>query len=266
MPKPKSKPKPRSRPRSKPLLRSKRRPAKPGPRAPARVDPRRQAGVVAERLAEAIPQPKLELDFENAWQLLVATILSAQSTDARVNLVAPRLFERYPTPAALAAAPQEEVEQVVKSTGFFRNKAKAIRGASAALLERHGGEVPAAMEELIQLPGVARKTANIVLSNALGANQGIAVDTHVGRVARRLALARDENPEKVEAALCQAFPRDQWSLVALRFQLHGRYVCLARKPGCAACPLNEACPSREAPPDGDWRARAARERARIPAR
>jgi len=265
-PKPKPKPKPRSKPR--PAPRPERRPGKPGLRAPARakVDPRRQAGAVAQRLAEAIPEPRLELDFENAWQLLVATILSAQSTDARVNLVTPRLFERYSTPAALAAAPQEEVEQVVKSTGFFRNKAKAIRGASAALVERHGGEVPASMEALVQLPGVARKTANVVLSNALGEHQGIAVDTHVGRVARRLALARDEDPEKVEAALCRAFSREQWPGVALRLQLHGRYVCQARKPDCAGCPLNEACPSREASPEGDWRARAARERARIPAR
>jgi len=221
---------------------------------------------VGPRLAEAVPSPKLELDFENAWQLLIATILSAQSTDARVNLVTPRLFELYPTPAALAAAPQPEVEQVVKSTGFFRNKAKAIRGASAMLVERFGGEVPATVEQMVELPGVARKTANMVLSNALGVHQGIAVDTHVGRVARRLGLCAEEKPEKVEAALCQLFPREAWNQTALRLQLHGRYVCTAKSPDCPGCPLNEVCPGREKPPEDDWRARAGRERARIPAR
>lgn len=268
----KSKPAAKLKPKQKQPLKSRPKPkpkpkAKPAPRARRpKVDPVQQAAAVAPRLAEAIPSPKVELDFESPWQLVVATILSAQSTDARVNMVTPRLFERYPTPAALATAPQEEVEQVVKSTGFFRNKAKAIRGASATLVERFGGEVPRTMEELIQLPGVARKTANIVLSNALSVHEGIAVDTHVGRVARRLGFTSDEDPEKVEAALCQAFPREQWPLVALRLQLHGRYVCLARKPDCAQCPLNEVCPSREDPPGGDWRERAARERARIPAR
>ncbi len=239
---------------------------KPEAKRRPKIDPRKQAQATGGPLAEAIPSPKVELDFENAWQLLVATILSAQSTDARVNLVTPRLFERYSTPGALAEAPQEEVEQVVKSTGFFRNKAKAIRGASAMLVERFGGEVPRTVEELSQLPGVARKTANMVLSNALGVHQGIAVDTHVGRVARRLGLSADEDPEKVEAALCALFPREQWPLVALRLQLHGRYVCTARSPDCARCPVNEPCPSREAPPEDDWRARAAQERARIPAR
>ena len=231
-------------------------------RARVKVDPRR----VWEPLAEAIPSPKVELDFENAWQLLVATILSAQSTDARINLVTPRLFELYPTPAALASAPQPEVEQVVKSTGFFRNKAKAIRAASAMLVERFGGEVPRSIEGMVQLPGVARKTANMVLSNALNVHEGIAVDTHVGRVARRLGLCADEDPAEVEQALCALFPKDQWPLVALRLQLHGRYVCIARAPDCKNCPVNESCPSREAPPEDDVRARAARERARIPAR
>ena len=231
-----------------------------------RVDPGKQAEAVAGPLAEAIPSPKVELDFENAWQLLVATILSAQSTDARINLVTPRLFELYPTPLALAKAPQAEVEQVVKSTGFFRNKAKAIRAASAMLVERFGSEVPRSLEGMVQLPGVARKTANMVLSNALGVHEGIAVDTHVGRVARRLGLSADEDPEEVEAALCALYPRERWPLVALRLQLHGRYVCTAKSPDCAQCPLNEVCPSREAPPEDDWRSRAARERARIPAR
>jgi len=240
--------------------------AKVKPRARVKVSPKKVAEAAWGPLAEAIPSPKVELDFENAWQLLVATILSAQSTDARINLVTPRLFELYPTPAALAEAPQPEVEQVVKSTGFFRNKAKAIRAASAMLVERFGGEVPRSIEGMVQLPGVARKTANMVLSNALNVHEGIAVDTHVGRVARRLGLCADEDPAEVEQALCTLFPKDQWPLVALRLQLHGRYVCIARAPDCKNCPVNEVCPSREAPPEDGVPARTARERARIPAR
>jgi endonuclease III len=247
-------------------VRARAKPAKVKRGARVKVDPRKVAEAAWGPLVEAIPSPKVELDFGDAWQLLVATILSAQSTDARINQVTPRLFELYPTPAALASAPQEEVEQVVKSTGFFRNKAKAIRAASAMLVERFGGEVPRTVEGMVQLPGVARKTANMVLSNALGVHEGIAVDTHVGRVARRLGLCAHEDPMGVEEALCALFPKEQWPLVALRLQLHGRYVCIARAPDCKNCPVNEVCPSREAPPEDDVHARAARERARIPAR
>jgi len=225
-----------------------------------------RANSVAERLAEAIPHPKVELDFENAWQLLIATILAAQSTDVRVNLVTPRLFERYPTPKALAASSQADVEHVVKSTGFFRSKAKAIRGTSQMLVERFGGQVPRSLEAMTELPGVARKTANVVLSNAYGVQEGIAVDTHVGRVSRRLKLTRHEDPEKVEAALCKLFPREEWGVVTLRIQLHGRYVCKAKNPDCAHCPLNEACPSRQESADDSWPVRARRERALIPLR
>jgi endonuclease-3 len=189
--------------------------------------------------------------------LLVATILSAQSTDRTVNSVTPALFARFPTPAALAAASQEEVEALVFRTGFYRNKAKAIRGAATAIVERFGGEVPRTLDELVTLPGVARKTANVVLGTAFGIPGGIAVDTHAGRVARRLDLTSHDDPEKVEADLCALFPVDDWTATGHRLVLHGRYVCLARKPRCTACPLYELCPSRSSDPAvGTWEQRA----------
>ena len=218
------------------------------------------------RLARAIPDPRCELEFENPWQLLVATILSAQSTDARVNQVTPALFRRFPTPAALGAASQEEVEALVKSTGFFRNKARAIREASQMISERFGGELPRTLEELTTLRGVARKTANVVLGTALGVPSGIVVDTHVARVAARLGLTRESDPQKIERDLTALFPSAEWIAIGHRLLLHGRYVCLARKPDCAACPLNELCPSREAAPAGTPAAREAAEAERMPAR
>lgn len=201
-----------------------------------------------ERLAKALPEPRCELEHADAWQLLVATILSAQSTDARVNLVTPALFARFPTPAALGAASQEDVEALVKSTGFFRNKARAIRETSQVLVERFGGQVPRRMEELLTLRGVARKTANLVLGTALGIPSGIVVDTHVARVARRLGLTEADDPERIEAELCGRFPREEWIATGHRLVLHGRYVCTAKKPRCGECPLNETCPAREAEP------------------
>ncbi len=209
-----------------------------------------------KRLARAIPEPRCELDHEDAWQLLVATILSAQSTDARVNQVTPALFRRWSTPVALGSAPQAEVETVVKSTGFFRNKARAIREASRILGERHGGEVPREMEALLELPGVARKTANLVLGTALGVSAGMVVDTHVSRVAQRLALTLERDPEKIERDLLALFPRPGWTANGHRLLLHGRYVCPARAPRCADCPLNELCPARESEPRGSWTERA----------
>lgn len=217
------------------------------------------------RLAAAIPEPRCELDFADAWQLLVATILSAQSTDARVNQVTPALFRRFPTPAALGAASQEEVEALVKSTGFFRNKARAIREASAAIAERFGGEVPRTLEEAMSLRGVARKTANLVLGTAYGLATGVIVDTHVARVAGRLGLTRASDPQEIERSLCAHFPREEWIATGHRLVLHGRYVCTARKPACAACPLNELCPTREAEPEGTLAARAAAEARRVAA-
>jgi endonuclease-3 len=217
---------------------------------------RERAADVAERLSRAIPRPHVELRFENAWQLLVASILAAQSTDRTVNRVMPELLSRWPDPAALARAPQAEVEKVVLSTGFFRNKSKAIRAASAAIAEHFAGQVPRTMEEMLELPGVARKTANVVLGAAYGVASGIVVDTHVQRVAHRLRLTRQIAPEKIEAVLCGLFPPEEWIRISHRLVLHGRHVCTARAPRCEECPLNEVCPSRQAPPRGTWSERA----------
>jgi endonuclease-3 len=227
---------------------------------------REKAEEIAARLARAIPNPIVELDFQDAWQLLVATILSAQSTDKTVNQVTPALFAAYPTPRALADAPPEDVERIVKTTGFFRNKTKSIQAASRRVAEDHGGRVPETMEALVELPGVARKTANVVLGSAYRIAEGIVVDTHAGRVSRRLRLTKEEDPVKVEEALCALFPREKWIDTGHRFVLHGRYVCTSRAPLCASCPLNEHCPGREAKPAGSWEERADAERGRIPVR
>jgi endonuclease III len=229
-------------------------------------DTKTRAKDVHKRLARAMPEPKCELDHDNAWQLLVATILSAQSTDKLVNRVAPALFARFPTPAALGAADQAEVETLVKSTGFFRNKAKSIRETSKRIADQHGGEVPRTLEELVQLPGVARKTANVVLGTAYRIPSGITVDTHAGRVGRRLRLTKQTDPVKVERDLCALFPEAEWIDMGHRLVLHGRYVCNAQKPKCAACPLNEVCPAAEAEPEGTWQKRADAEGAVVAAR
>ena len=229
-------------------------PAAPAPAIKAR------AREVGKRLQKTLPDPRCELDHESAWQLLIATILSAQSTDARVNLVTPALFARYPTAAALGVAPLPQVEELVRSTGFYRNKAKAIVGASKLIAERHDGSVPRTLEALTELPGVARKTANVVLGTAYGIATGVIVDTHAGRVARRLGLTDSEDPGRVEKALCALFPQREWVALGHRLVLHGRYVCLARKPACKQCPLAEVCPSVEAEPEGSVATRAERER------
>lgn len=218
--------------------------------------PPADAKEVAARLAVAIPEPRCELDHKDAWTLLVATILSAQSTDRTVNTVTPLLFAKYPTPDALAAAPREDVEEVVHRTGFFRNKAKAIQGASLAIAQQHGGQVPKEMAALMALPGVARKTANLVLGTAFRIPSGIVVDTHVTRVAQRLGLSAAKSAEKIEHDLCQRFPQEQWIDVGHRLLLLGRYVCLAKGPKCEDCPLAELCPSRAGEPLGSWRQRA----------
>jgi endonuclease-3 len=213
-------------------------------------------------LAQAIPRPQCELDHANPWQLLVATILSAQSTDKMVNKVTPELFRVYPSPEALAEAPRAEVERLVKSTGFFRNKAKAIQEASRLIAERHGGRVPEDLDALIELPGVARKTANVVLGTACGIASGIVVDTHAARVSQRLELTAETDAAKIERDLCALVPKSAWVDTGHRLVLHGRYVCLARAPRCESCPLNELCPSREAEPR-DSRASRARAEARL---
>jgi endonuclease III len=238
--------------------RKRKPPARDG--ATVRVD----AGAIWKRLHRALPDPRCELDHAGAWQLVIATILSAQSTDARVNLVTPGLFRRYPSPAALGAADLGEVEGLVRSTGFFRNKAKAIVGASRMLTERFGGEVPRTMQAVMELPGVARKTANLVLGTAYGIPTGVIVDTHAGRVARRLGLTEHEDPEKVERDLCAAFPSRDWVALGHSLVLHGRYVCTARDPACSLCPLNELCPERGGPAEGPLSQRTRWEAARIP--
>lgn len=213
---------------------------------------------LAERLGTAIPEPRCELDHRDPWTLLIATILSAQSTDRTVNTVTPLLFQKWPTPQALAAAPREEVEAVVHRTGFFRNKAKAIQGASLAIHQEHGDEVPRTMAELVELPGVARKTANVVLGVAYDLAEGIVVDTHVMRVAQRLGLSAAAQADKVEQDLCGQFPREQWIATGHRLLLLGRYVCLAKGPKCEDCPLSELCASRVEQPLGTWQERAVR--------
>jgi endonuclease-3 len=227
---------------------------------------RDRAAALFARLAAAQPEPVCELDFRTPFELLVATILSAQSTDRMVNRVTPTLFARWPVPSALAAASQESVEAVVQPTGFFRQKAKNIRETARLLVERHGGEVPQTVEALVELPGVARKTANVVLGTAFRIPSGMTVDTHAGRVSRRLGLTREEDPVKVEQALCALVPREEWIDGGHRLVLHGRYVCTARKPDCARCPLNELCPSAEAAPEATWEARAEVERRRVESR
>ncbi|HET7710930.1 MAG TPA: endonuclease III [Thermoanaerobaculia bacterium] len=206
----------------------------------------RAADIVAQ-LRRMYPKAKCSLDFRNPFELLIATILSAQSTDARVNLVTPELFRRYPDPFAFASAPQPAMERAVRQTGFFRNKAKAVIGASRAIVERHGGEVPATMEALTALPGVGRKTANVVLANAFQKPVGIVVDTHVARVSGRLGLTAHSDPEKIESDLMKLIPRKEWTGFYHRLITHGREICQARKPKCAHCRLNELCPSAQEP-------------------
>lgn len=201
-----------------------------------------RATTIADLLAQVYPEARPELHFRNAYELLVATILSAQCTDARVNQVTPAFFARFPDAHALAQGTQQEVEALIKSTGFYRNKAKALLGMARALVERHGGQVPHDMDAMVQLPGVGRKTANVVLGAAYGLATGIVVDTHVARVSHRLGLSTARDPEKIEQDLMALFPQDQWVAVSHRLLLHGRYVCKARKPACSACVLAGVCP------------------------
>ncbi len=201
------------------------------------------AAVIYDRLVEHYPDAHCALDFSNPYQLLVATILSAQCTDKRVNMVTPALFTRYPNAEALAAARQEDVEELIKSAGFFRSKAKNLIGMATGVAERHGGEVPRTLAELVELPGVGRKTANVVLGNAFNTNEGVVVDTHVSRVTQRLGLTAQTDPVKIEQDLVKLFPREQWTVLSHLFIEHGRQVCNARRPACERCFLNDLCPS-----------------------
>ncbi|HEY3056427.1 MAG TPA: endonuclease III [Thermoanaerobaculia bacterium] len=202
---------------------------------------------IVSRLKRMYPKAKTSLDFTNAFELLIATILSAQSTDVRVNIVTKSLFRKYPGPEAFANASQAEMERDVRPTGFFRNKAKAVIAASKAIMERHGGEVPRTMEELTALPGVGRKTANVVLGNAFKTPVGVVVDTHVTRVAGRLGLTAHSDAEKIEQDLMKLIPQKEWTSFSHRLIYHGRQICVARKPKCSECLLNELCPSAEEP-------------------
>ncbi len=194
-------------------------------------------------LTELYPSPQCGLNFKNPFELLIATILSAQCTDVRVNMVTPALFARFPDPATMAEAPIEELEKLIYTTGFYHNKAKSLLGASRRLVEQHAGQVPATMPELLKLPGVARKTASVVLGNAFGLNEGIAVDTHVTRLVGRLGLSSSTTPEKIEQDLMQLAPRQEWTNLSHRLIWHGRTTCEARKPRCGACRLAPFCPS-----------------------
>jgi endonuclease-3 len=196
-------------------------------------------------LVELYPEPKCGLNFENAYQLLIATILSAQCTDERVNMVTPALFEKYPTPQAMAEANPAEMEKMIYSTGFYRNKAKNIIAACQKMVELYNGEVPDSMEKMLTLPGAARKTASVVLGNAFNKNEGIAVDTHVMRLAGRLGWTKETAQEKIERDLMKLAPREEWTNVNHRLVWHGRKVCFARKPNCAGCTLAEVCPGRQ---------------------
>ena len=204
---------------------------------------RAHAGVLLDRLLERYPDAHCALDFTNAFELLCATILSAQCTDKRVNMVTPALFARYPDAAALAAARTEELEELIRSTGFFRSKAKSLIGMAQGLVERHGGQVPADMASLVVLPGVGRKTANVILGNAFGRNDGIVVDTHVTRLSNRLGLTTESDAVKIEQALLPLFPTERWTMLSHLLIDHGRQVCDARKPRCGDCLLADVCPS-----------------------
>jgi endonuclease-3 len=202
---------------------------------------RRRTTAIQRKLAELYPDAACALVHENALQLMVATILSAQCTDVRVNLVTPALFARYPDAGTFAEAEPAELEEAIRSTGFFRNKARNIRACCQAIVAEHGGEVPSNLEALVKLPGIGRKTANVILGNAFDV-PGITVDTHVGRLSRRLGLSGHTDPEKVERDLMALIPRKDWTMFSHRLILHGRQVCFARKPNCPGCVLERHCP------------------------
>ena len=200
-------------------------------------------GPILDQLNQNYTNPKCALNHQNAYQLLVATILSAQCTDVRVNLVTPAFFLKYPDPKALAKAPREDIEDTIHSTGFFRNKAKSLQAGANVLLEKHQGQVPDSMDALIALPGIGRKTANVILGNAFHIESGIVVDTHVRRLSNRLGLSENSDPDKIEQDLMKIVPKGHWIDFSHQLILHGRQICNARKPKCSQCPLADLCPS-----------------------
>jgi endonuclease-3 len=219
------------------------RKSKPGrtakPLAPERI------AAILDGLKKAYPHAVCALNHRSAWELLVATILSAQCTDVRVNLVTPALFKAFPTPKAMAAASLPELEEIIRTTGFYRNKAKSIQGAGRVVEEEFGGEVPQTMEELLRIPGAARKTANVVLGSWFGIAVGVVVDTHVLRLSRRLELTKETTPEKVERGLMRVIPQSSWIVFSHEMIFHGRQICIARKPRCADCTLEHLCNSAD---------------------
>jgi endonuclease III len=212
------------------------------PRPRSARPPARPSALLAD-LKRLYPDAKCALDYRNAYELLCATILSAQCTDARVNMVTPALFARYPTPFELARANPPDVEEIIKSTGFFRNKTKSLIGMAQGLVAEHGGEVPRTMDELRKLPGVGRKTANVILGNAYNINEGVTVDTHVTRLSGLLGLSKQVDAEKIEQELMRQFPQEDWGLLSHLLIFHGRQVCIARRPRCGECALARYCPS-----------------------
>jgi endonuclease-3 len=208
---------------------------------------RQRARQIVRILAKTYPAAHCALHYENPLQLLIATILSAQCTDVRVNMVTPALFARYPDARAFASANPRELETAIQSTGFFRNKARNIIACCKTLVEKYGGEVPGTMDELVPLPGIGRKTANVILSNAFGV-PGITVDTHVGRVSRRLGLTMHTDPVKVERDLMELIPKKEWTMFSHRMIFHGRQICFARRPACEKCPLAKVCPKIDVTP------------------
>jgi endonuclease-3 len=206
---------------------------------------RTRARKILRLLKKEYPDAKCELDYSTPFELLVATILSAQCTDDRVNIVTKTLFKKYRGPEDYARAAQEEIERDIRSTGFYRNKAKSIRGACRMLIEQFDSQVPRTMEEMLQLPGVARKTANVILPHAFGVIEGIAVDTHVKRLSQRLALSKHDTPDKIEADLCALIPKKQWATFSDVLIFHGRRVCSARKPDHDGCAVRKLCPSSD---------------------
>ena len=229
-------------------LAKKTKPVKPvarkSPGARAGTDPKRVAAILA-KLDDAYPNATCELNHHNAFELLIATILSAQCTDVRVNQVTETLFKKYPAPEAFVYATPSDLEKEIRPTGFFRNKTKSVMGASKAIVEQFGGQVPRTMEQMLTLPGVARKTANVVLGTAYGIPSGIVVDTHVQRLSNRLDLTRNEDPKKIEQDLMAIIPQNKWIQVSHQIIWHGRRVCFARRPNCAACNMESLCYSKD---------------------
>ena len=226
----------RGRPKKASRPTSRRRTAK---RAPAKE----RAPEIYRRLEREYPDAKCALDHRNPYELLVATILSAQCTDKRVNMVTPALFEKYPDAERWSAANPDELQEMIRSTGFFRNKTKNLLGMSSAVVDKHAGNIPERMEDLVKLPGVGRKTANVVLGNAFGRDEGVVVDTHVTRLSNRLALSRQTDPVRIEQDLMALFPQTQWTMLAHLLISHGREICDARRPLCEQCVVNDLCPS-----------------------